>query len=198
MLQSRYLTEAQLRDFGFKSLGTDILVSAQARIYGPQKITLGNHVRIEDSVVLSAARGSIDIGSNVCLGRSVYVGGELGVEVHDFSRLAAHTVIYSAADSHDRQLTGLAATRDLPHGRGGAVVIGRHVNIGTHATIFGPARLGDGCSVGAMTLVRSDLQPWGIYAGIPARRIRERKKNLLAFETVLTHELAAVPQPNVY
>jgi acetyltransferase-like isoleucine patch superfamily enzyme len=33
-----------------------------------------------------------------------------------------------------------------------------------------------------MSFVKHDLQPWGIYAGIPVKRVKERKKRLLALE----------------
>jgi acetyltransferase-like isoleucine patch superfamily enzyme len=39
-----------------------------------------------------------------------------------------------------------------------------------------------------MTLVYKDLQPWGVYVGIPAKRLKERKKGLLALEEELLEE----------
>jgi len=33
-----------------------------------------------------------------------------------------------------------------------------------------------------MTLIQKDLLPWGIYVGIPCKRIKERKKGLLSLE----------------
>jgi galactoside O-acetyltransferase len=33
-----------------------------------------------------------------------------------------------------------------------------------------------------MTLVNKSLDPWGIYVGVPAKRIKERSKKLLALE----------------
>jgi acetyltransferase-like isoleucine patch superfamily enzyme len=39
--------------------------------------------------------------------------------------------------------------------------------------------LEEGTAVGAMTLVCKSTDPWGIYVGIPARRLKDRKTNLL-------------------
>ena len=33
-----------------------------------------------------------------------------------------------------------------------------------------------------MSLVKKDLAPWGIYAGIPVKKIKDRSKNLLNLE----------------
>lgn len=33
-----------------------------------------------------------------------------------------------------------------------------------------------------MTLVQKELAPWGIYVGVPCKRLKERKKGLLEIE----------------
>ena len=43
----------------------------------------------------------------------------------------------------------------------------------------------DGCAVGALSLVNNNCKEFGIYVGIPARRIRERSRNLLEHEKAL-------------
>ena len=35
-----------------------------------------------------------------------------------------------------------------------------------------------------MSLVNKSTEPWGIYVGIPAKRIKDRSKDLLKFETL--------------
>ncbi|WP_245150942.1 acyltransferase [Pseudomonas fluorescens] len=47
----------------------------------------------------------------------------------------------------------------------------------------------EGCSVGAMALVTKSTDPWGIYAGIPAVRMKERKQGLLDLERQFLDEL---------
>jgi hypothetical protein len=42
-----------------------------------------------------------------------------------------------------------------------------------------------------MSLIMKDTDPWGIYAGVPAKRIKEREKTLLQLEKKL---LASQPQ----
>lgn len=183
MLQSRYLTEADLKDFGFKSLGRNVRISTDARVYGPENISIGNNVRIDDFVILAAVSGSITIGNHVFIARNSHLSGTLGIEMHDFSSMAANTVIYSASDDYSGDyLTAQAIPKKYTTQLGGPVVIGKHVIIGSASTIIGPCIIGEGCSIGAMTLVQKDLQPWGIYIGIPARRFKERKKRLLALE----------------
>ena len=51
-------------------------------------------------------------------------------------------------------------------------IIGNNVSIGTNATIL-PVRITDGVVIGAGSVVTKDISKQGIYAGNPARRIRE-------------------------
>ena len=44
------------------------------------------------------------------------------------------------------------------------------------------AHLAEGCSIGAMSLVTKSTEEWGVYVGIPAKRIRERKRDILMLE----------------
>ena len=50
--------------------------------------------------------------------------------------------------------------------------IGNHVSIGSNATIL-PVRIADHVVIGAGTVVTKDLLEAGIYAGNPARKIRD-------------------------
>ena len=183
MLQSKYFNEIDLRDFGFKSIGKNVKISSDARIYGPENISIGNNVRIDDFAILSAKNGSITLGNYVFIARNSHLSGYYGIEMHDFSSMAANTIIYSASDDYSGDyLTAQAVPQKYTAHIGGTVVIGKHVIIGSACSIFGPSIIGEGCSLGAMTLVTKDLSPWGVYIGSPARRLKERKKGLLELE----------------
>lgn len=183
MLKSTYLTELDLKDFGFKSIGKNVRISTDARIYGQENISIGNNVRIDDFTILSAVNGYIYIGNYVFIARNSHLSGFLGIEMHDFSSMAANTVIYSASDDYSGDyLTAQAIPQKYTAHIGGPVVIGKHVIIGSSCNILGPANIGEGCSIGAMTFVQNELLPWGVYVGIPCKRLKERKKGLLELE----------------
>jgi acetyltransferase-like isoleucine patch superfamily enzyme len=48
--------------------------------------------------------------------------------------------------------------------------------------------LEEGVAIGALSLVNRHLEAWGIYAGIPAKRIKDRKRDLLELERELLRE----------
>lgn len=190
MLQSKYLTEHDLKDFGFKSLGTNVRISSDARVYGAKNISIGSNVRIDDFTILAAVSGYINIGDWVFIARNSHLSGVFGIELHNFSSFAANTVIYTASDDYSGEtLTAQVVPHEYTSYKGGKVILGRHVIMGSACTVLGPAHIGEGCSIGAMTLINKDLAPWGIYFGIPAKRIKDRKKDLLLLEKKLLESL---------
>lgn len=54
-----------------------------------------------------------------------------------------------------------------------AVRVGNGVWIGARATILSGVTVGDGCVIAAGAVVTKSCEPNGLYAGVPARRIRD-------------------------
>lgn len=54
------------------------------------------------------------------------------------------------------------------------VIIKKDVWIGANVTILKGVTVEEGCVVGAGTVLTKDTKPYGIYAGVPGRRIAER------------------------
>lgn len=56
----------------------------------------------------------------------------------------------------------------------GVPILGDNVNMGVHAIIIGNVQIGNGCVIGAGAVVTKSTEPNGVYAGVPARKIKER------------------------
>lgn len=59
----------------------------------------------------------------------------------------------------------------------GPITIGAGSWLGTRALVLGGVRIGEGCIVSAGAVVTRDLEPHGLYAGSPARRVRDLPGN---------------------
>jgi acetyltransferase-like isoleucine patch superfamily enzyme len=55
------------------------------------------------------------------------------------------------------------------------VTIGDHVWLSTRVTVLPGVSIGEGAVVAAGSVVTKDLAPYGLYGGVPARKIRERE-----------------------
>lgn len=64
----------------------------------------------------------------------------------------------------------------------GKVVLKKHVQIGAGSTILPGVNICEGVAVGCMSLVNKSLEPWGIYVGIPCKKIKNRNKKVLDLE----------------
>ena len=62
------------------------------------------------------------------------------------------------------------------------VFLGKHVIVGSGSVILPGVTLEEGVAVGALSLVNRNCAAFGIYSGNPARRISERKRDLLEME----------------
>jgi galactoside O-acetyltransferase len=166
---------------GFKKLGRDVRISDRAAIYDPERIEIGNYSRIDDFCVVS---GTITIGRNVHITvQCNLAGGSPGITMEDFSCLAYACQVFAQSDDYSgRTMTNSTVPSQYKAELKKAIHIGRHCIVGTAAIIMPGITLAEGCSVGAHALVTKSTEPWGIYVGQPARRIKARKQDLLALE----------------
>lgn len=176
-----YYSELDLKKIGFKSLGTNVKISTNASIYNAEQIDIGDNSRIDDFCVIS---GRVSIGkychvTPMCL----IAGGVLGIYVSDFCTFAYGAKIFSQSDDYSGEsLTNSLIPKEYKKEFLSTVFIERHVIVGAGSIIFPGVRIAQGCSIGAMSLVNKDTAPWGIYVGTPAKRLKDRKKDLLDLE----------------
>ena len=176
-----YLTEKQLSEIGFKSLGKDVKISDRASIYNAEQIEIGDYSRIDDFCVIS---GKVKIGRNVHIAPYCLVaGGEKGITFEDFSGLAYQVQVFTQSDDYSGQtMTNPTVPTAFKKEAKRAVFIGRHSIVGAGSIIMPGVSLNEGTSVGAMSLVRKSTESWSIYLGNPAKKIKDRKKDLLILE----------------
>ena len=176
-----YLSETELSRLNLKKLGKNVLISNKAAINGADEISIGDNSRIDDFCVLS---GKVTIGRNVHIAVfSNVAGGELGVELCDFSGLAYSCNVFSQSDDYSGlTLTNPTVPDEYKTEIKKRVRIGRHCILGTGSIVFPGVDMADGCSLGAASVLLRDTEEWGVYAGVPAKRIRDRKMDLLELE----------------
>ena len=170
-----FLSRKELDTIGFGSIGNDVNISRHCSIYSPNNIHIGNHVRVDDFCILS---GNVSIGNYVHIAAGVYLfAGESRIILEDFSGISSQSSVYAVSDDYvGGYLTNPMIPAKYRNIIVGEVVIGKHVVIGTHSVILPAVRIGCGSSIGAMSLVVKDVEAWGVYVGIPCRKIKDRER----------------------
>jgi len=128
-----------------------------------EKIILGEKSYIGKGVDFIYASGNKVVTGKYCsMARNIkfYLGGNHRV---DWISTYPFTVFNEAA----KGITGHPTSK-------GDITIGNDVWIGRDATIFSGVKIGDGAVVGASSVVGSDVEPYSIVVGNPARVIKKR------------------------
>ena len=176
-----FLGKEDLARLGLGHCGENVRISDKCSIYNPDLLVIGDNSRIDDFCVLS---GRITLGRNVHLAVFCNVaGGSEGVTMADFSGLAYGCNVFSQSDDYSGgSMTNPTVPEQFKKETKKAVLIGRHCIVGAGSYIMPGVTLGEGSSVGAMSMVTKSTEPWWIYFGIPAKKLKTRKKDLLECE----------------
>lgn len=178
-----YLRTRELRELGFKAVGDNVRIARNCTLVGLANIRIGNNVRIDDYVVISAGTGAVDFGDYIHVGSGSYLGAGGGITLGDFANLSQGVKVYSKSDDYSGEhLTNPMVPEEHLGLTIAPVHIGRHVILGSGAVILPGCRIAEGAAIGALSLVNRDLDGWTIYAGCPARKLRERSRNALQVE----------------
>ena len=176
-----FLSEKKLRSLCFKYLGNDVKISDKAAIYNHELISIGDNSRIDDFCSVS---GNVTIGRNVHLAIYSHVsGGRPGVIMEDFSGLAYGCHVFTQSDDYSgKTLTNPTVPSKFKQESEAPVLIKKHAIIGTNSIVFPGVTIEEGTSTGAMSMITKSTKPWSVYIGAPARRLKERSKDLLELE----------------
>lgn len=178
-----YYSYDELLGFNFKHLGKDVKIKKNVGIYFPENLSIGDYSRIDDFCIITCNGAPAEIGNYVHIASHCVLLAKAGFTMKDFSGLSPMVTIVTNSDDYTgRRLTNPTVPRDLTGGKEGRVTLEKHVIIGTQSVILPDLTIGEGSSVGAMSMVNKSLDAWGVYFGIPAKRLKERSKEILELE----------------
>lgn len=184
-----FLTESQLNEMGFASLGTNVLISDKASIYGANRIHIGSNVRIDDFCVLSAGERGIDIGNYIHIAVFSSLIGAGFISLADFCNISSRVAIYSSNDDYSgRYMTNPMVPTKYTNVTHADVILGKHVIIGSGSVVLPGVILHDGVAIGALSLVTKNCEEFGVYVGSPAKKISNRQRDILEKSEALLKE----------
>jgi len=184
-----HLTQEQLEALNFKKLGKNIKISDKTTFYYPHQIEIGDNTRIDDFCVIS---GNIVIGKYVHIAPFCLIaGGEKGITLGDFCGVSYASQIFTQSDDYTGQfMVSPLIPEKFKREYKAPVKLDKHVIIGANSIVFPGVHIEEGCSIGAMSLVNKNTKPWGIYIGIPAKRVKEKSKDILRHEEEFLAEIS--------
>ena len=162
-----------------KKCGNNVIIGKTVRIRYPELVSIGNNVIIDDFCYIST---ELEINSYVHIssGCKIIGGKKSKVSFHDFSTLSPNVVIAAGSDDY---VAGIATPLVPEEYKGNVqrsnVIIGKHSIIGSNSVVLPEVIFGEGAALGALSLANKDLGNWCLYAGVPAKKIKIRSRELI-------------------
>ena len=171
-----YYTDVDLKGFGFRSLGENVLIAKNCTIVNLETISIGSNVRIDSDTTIIAGGVGVAIGNFVHIGVGCYLSGGFGITLEDFAGLSQGVRIYSQTNDYSGgSFTNPTVPKEHTKLKTGHVKLQKHVIVGSGSIILPGCTLSVGSSIGALSVIRKSTEAWKIYLGNPAKAIAHRK-----------------------
>ena len=161
-----------------KKEGIDLFIAENAIIKQPQLIEVGNHVAIDYGVYLSTESiigDYVHIAPYVCV-----IGGvKSKLVMGDFSGIAAGSKIICGSDDFTKGMLNPQIPLEYKETKFTTVTIEKYACIGVNCVVMPGVTIGEGSVIGAGSIVTKNTEPWGVYIGIPAKKVKMREKELI-------------------
>lgn len=164
------------------------IISPNIRVRYPDLFEVGDHSIVDDFCYFSADI-TIGRGCHVAAGCSVAGGRETKLVLGDLCGLSAGVRVYTASNDFVKDLITLVPDVEN-HVVRGDVVFAPYSGVGANSIVMPRQNVPEGCAIGALTYVppEFDFEPWGIYAGIPARLVGRRDPEGILRQAEAMHE----------
>lgn len=163
----------------FREIGDKVVIYDPVTIIKPEVITLKSNIIISEYVYLAGGQGTY-LGNYIHLSaHSVISGGGVFV-AEDFVGLSAGvTIITGSEDIMGKGLTNPTVPLAYRAYYRSHVILKKHAFLATNVIVHPGVTIGEGAVVGSGSVVTKDLEPWGVYVGTPAKRIRDRDRDTM-------------------
>jgi galactoside O-acetyltransferase len=159
---------------GIGSVGDGASVHHTVEVFGGDSVRIGAHSRIDCFAVVTAGPGIVDIADSVHIAAGAMIFGSAGVTIGEGAALSARVMVFSKSDYPAAHLCSPLVPDHLTNVRAEPVIVEPYVTVGAGSVILPGVRLGYACSIGAMSLVKDDVEPYARAAGTPARQFGRR------------------------
>lgn len=167
-----YYNDNELKLLGLKKYGNNVLISKDVRIYNPERIILGNNVRIDDFCVIT---GDVQIGNFVHIGAFGLISGKHGIKIGNFVAISSRVSMYTNNEDYSggKGISSPTVPEKFQFTEKGSIILDDHSLVGAHSVLLPSSYLKKGTIIGALSLVKGICDEWTLYAGIPIKKIKK-------------------------
>ena len=157
----------------FARIGENVIIEAGVLVFHPENVEMGDGVYVGHYTILKGYyRGRMVIGDGTWIGQQCFFhsAGDLSIG----RNVGIGPGVKIITSSHAEE----GISKPILHSRiqTAPVVVEDDADLGAGSVILPGVHVGKGAQVGAGAVVASDVPPYAVVAGVPARLIRTRTK----------------------
>lgn len=159
-------------------IGQDVRIDPNTCFTRPELVTLGNHIGIDWGFYCTT---QLTVGDYVHISSHVAVigGARTGLFVEDFCFISVGARLVCASEEFMGE--GLIGPIIPDEYKDNQIVqpihLRRFSGVCAGSTVLPGVELAEGSILGANSMLKSNTEPWTIYAGSPARPIKSRRRD---------------------
>ena len=152
IMKARYRSNISMAGLIKKRFDTQIIIEKQG------KLILGKGVSFQRNVSISTVGGLLEIGDNTSFNRNCIVISREKISIGSNVIFGPGVTIYD----HDHRFSCKGIMPGYKHG---SVIIENGCWIGANVTILRNTHIGEGCVIGASTVVKGNIPPHSLVTG---------------------------------
>ena len=159
-----------LPSFGGRDLLTAVVAHPLTPVAARWRLLRAGGAEVPGALIFAGVRLP---GRDLAIGRGTFINRGVTWDGHGALRLGERCAV-------GHEVLFLGGTHEIGDGGNRAgkrvdrpVTVGDGTWIGARAVVLPGVTIGAGCIIGAGAVVTRDCEPDGVYAGVPARRVRD-------------------------
>lgn len=170
-----------------KRIGRNVFIDVGVTIWRPENVEIDDYSHIDTNVTIlggDRGHGGVQIGKYVHVASNCVLAGRGGLRLGDYSAVAAGCHVYSGSlyyeDPSDQSGRLLSVSAQAPlhmqYAIEKPVVVDEYAVVLLNSSVLPGVTIGKAAVVGAHSLVNSDVPPFTIAVGTPAKVVKKRRQ----------------------
>jgi acetyltransferase-like isoleucine patch superfamily enzyme len=159
-------------------VGSDVAFYPNCFIQGSaERFDVADHVDFFPNTYISLGKGPtsfVRIGHHTHFAPGCVLYGWGGLTIGAYCNIAAHCVL--ATIGHDPLVREGKPMAEPPY-VARPITLEEDIWLGANVTVTSGVTIARGCIIGANGVVNRNTEPFGLYCGVPAKRVRDRKRS---------------------
>ena len=178
----------------FKEIGKNVTIYEPVALINPETMVLKSNIIISEFSYIASGLG-LYLGNFIHISTSVSILGGGYCILEDFVGVCAGVRIITGTDDISGEgIPSPTVPASFRSNYKSFVHCKKNSFLGTNVIVHPGVTIGEGAVIASGSVVTKDIDPWGVYMGIPATKVKDRpNKIILELEDRLYRESGCEP-----